>query len=479
MAIEPRKRPHDSGPCPFPIVDVQEMLNKVFPVPQTEEEWALAARKKKIDANDLVHELGPKGFRQWLNESPTHCLWWSESEIVSARSFMNYYPKMREPVIHDVLRRSETMNIIAAPKAGKSWLGLNIAMNVIGGGKLFDKFQCERGKVLLIDNELHCETIAERIKKVAEALNVPYDRAGSLIDILSLRGRLVGIDDLSEKLQYVRRRAYNIVLIDSFYKVTAPIDLRSRSFDENSNSDMAAIYTKLDALAEHLDSALILIHHSSKGSQAGKGITDIGAGGGSQSRACDTHLTIREHEEKSIFRIDAVNRSFGPLEPFCARFKWPKWEATSHDVELLRGMAKKNGLGSMRVGGDGQTMTKEQKKEHEKQRAREFVLRVLDKPMSQGDILSAGNGNGFYPWNRDRARELIEELQKEKAIKVAVEGAGRTATTYILSTIQEVAPAPAVPEVQTEPQVEDQNVEQNYDGYTADYSCEENDEKDE
>src|SRR5262249_32859755 len=43
-------------------------------------------------------------------------------EPVSLRRLMSKYPELRPPVICDLLRQGETMNVIAAPKSGKSWL---------------------------------------------------------------------------------------------------------------------------------------------------------------------------------------------------------------------------------------------------------------------------------------------------------------------------------------------------------------------
>ena len=36
------------------------------------------------------------------------------------------------PLIHGLLREGETMNVIAAPKTGKSWLVLNLALAMWG-----------------------------------------------------------------------------------------------------------------------------------------------------------------------------------------------------------------------------------------------------------------------------------------------------------------------------------------------------------
>ncbi len=429
MAFEKRKKKHENGPCPYPMVKIEDGSFWPFPYPKTPDEWTpeqweASSKLKKVDANDLVHQLGPDGFRKWLDDSPTYALKWDSSRIVSLGTLKHSYPRMRDPVIHKLLRRSETMNIIAAPKSSKSWLALNIAMNVIGGGTLFGKFQCERGRVLIIDNELHPETIAERGRQVGPALNVPDNRADRMIDFLSLRGDLTDINQLVEELQYVRRRAYNVIILDAFYKFYPP------DFDENDNAAMARLYTVLDDLAENLDSALILIHHASKGNSSGKSVTDMGAGAGSQSRACDAHLVLREHEHPGIFVFDCANRSFPPIDRFCARFKWPMWElAESYDVEALKGLPKKkDAYGNQKVGDPKRPHLS--KKEEERMRLDEMVLEIQS-PMTQSDILALGEGRRFFPWNLDRIKYLLPCWIKDNIIKVVDEKRGRLPATYI------------------------------------------------
>ncbi len=424
LAIEPRRRPHESPPPPGPIVSIEEATR--YDIPTTEEGWAELERWEKVDFNDLAHK-GKDFFWKWLDESPTYVIKWDTSEVVSAQNIMRCYPKMRDPVIHGVVRRGESMNIIAPPKAGKSWLGLNIAMNIIGGGKLFGRFQCERGRVLIVDNELHCETIAQRLRDVSLALNVPVDRAGRLIDFIPLRGRLASIMDLEQKLEHIRRRTYAVVILDAFYK------FYPEDFDENSNSDMARLYTILDGYAEHLDSSIILIHHSSKGLQSGKSVTDMGAGAGSQSRACDAHIVLREHDDPGVFVIDSANRSFPPIAPFCAKFKWPRWEeAPNADPEMLKGLQKK--LGSMRVGGSteaGQEAAKISRKAEERKRIDAFVAEAITEPKSIPEIIQLGYGRSLGTWNRDKMKVLIPALLKDGVLKLVSAANGNQPAKYI------------------------------------------------
>ena len=68
------------------------------------------------------------------------------------------------------------------------------------------------------------------------------------------------------------------------------------------------------------------VHHASKGDQSGKSATDVGSGAGSQSRAADTHLIIRPHQEENVAVVEAVVRSWPPVDRFCVRWEYPAWQ---------------------------------------------------------------------------------------------------------------------------------------------------------
>ena len=89
--------------------------------------------------------------------------------------------------------------------------------------------------------------------------------------------------------------------------------------DENSNGQITGVYNDLDVFAQKSGAAVILVHHTSKGNQANKGVTDIGAGAGAQSRAPDTHLTLRQQNAEGVVSAFCCVRSFSPVEPFCLR----------------------------------------------------------------------------------------------------------------------------------------------------------------
>lgn len=251
--------------------------------------------------------------------------------IYSLGELVDEHPAMLPPTIHGIAREGETVNVIASSKAGKSWLIYSLAYAVATGTDWLG-FPCEQGRVLLIDNELHRQTLASRLRTVAEAKGVDIDGdARRLIDIIPVRGRLVDLNGLGRTIQKIQAGEYRVVIADAFYRFLPA------GVDENSNSSIAMLYNTLDNYAEHLKSTWVNIHHSSKGSQADKSVTDVGAGAGSQARAADAHVVLREHEEEGAVVLSAAVRSFPPVPSVVLRWDFPVWHVDhAADPERLK-----------------------------------------------------------------------------------------------------------------------------------------------
>jgi hypothetical protein len=237
----------------------------------------------------------------------------------TVRQLLNENPDLRRPVIHGLLREGETMNVIASPKIGKSWLVTDLALSVATGRPWLETYPTERGSVLICDNELHRETTAHRIPKVMAARGISIDDVGEQIHVANVRGDLKDIFSLGSCFESLQPGQFKVIVLDAFYR------FMPRDSDENDNGTMSQVYNHLDRHAAQLGCSFVLIHHSSKGNQSGKAVTDVGAGAGSQSRATDTHLVLRPHEEESCVVLDAAVRSWPPIPPRCLRWTFPVW----------------------------------------------------------------------------------------------------------------------------------------------------------
>ena len=236
-------------------------------------------------------------------------------------------PTMREPVIEGLLRVGEIANIIAPPKVGKSFLAGNLALSVITG-RPFLGHAVKQGKFLIIDYELHRETLVNRLTRMAEAMQIPLSALDEYLDIYCLRDKEFGLDDLMTLP--IKPNYYAGFNLDALYRALP------EGVSENDNSQMLGVYRKIGRVATKWQSAMSIIHHSSKGSQDGKDITDVGAGAGSISRAADTHIAIRPHEVDGLFVFEAVTRSFKSPEPKSIRFEYPQWIVDSAAPEKKR-----------------------------------------------------------------------------------------------------------------------------------------------
>lgn len=109
-------------------------------------------------------------------------------QFLTARELLRQYRNMKEPLIDGLLRREEIMNIVAAPKTGKSWLVMQLTLALVTGGT-WCGHECTASRVLLVDNELHRETLSCRLHRVASAMGISDDdEVLDRLTILSQRG---------------------------------------------------------------------------------------------------------------------------------------------------------------------------------------------------------------------------------------------------------------------------------------------------
>ncbi len=257
--------------------------------------------------------------------------------VMTAAELVASFPELNPPVLDGLLREGELLNLISVSKVGKSWLTLNLALSVVTGRPWLGRFAVQSGPVLLIDNELHASTIASRIRRVADAMAVDLASYGPALHVEVLRGHLQDLHTMRQYFEAIDPGRYRLIVLDAFYRFLPP------GTNENDNGAMCGLYNVLDAHAQRLRTPFILIHHASKGLQSEKAVTDVGSGAGAMSRATDTHLILRPHEQPDAVAVEAAVRSWKPLEPFCLRWEWPLWTVAEDldPADLRKARARK------------------------------------------------------------------------------------------------------------------------------------------
>ncbi|MCX5660271.1 MAG: bifunctional DNA primase/polymerase [Planctomycetota bacterium] len=239
--------------------------------------------------------------------------------FVTVGQLVAKYRELREPVIDGFLRRGELGNVIAAPKMRKSWLVLALAVCKATGTPWLGH-EMKPGRVLLIDLELHPETLARRLRDVLLAFGLSSDALGDRLVIETFRGKHVDAATFGPYFRAIGPDRFDLVIIDPLYRLI-PAD-----GDENANAQMAGLFTRLIGYADELNAAVMLVHHASKGNQSEKSTTDVGAGAGAQSRAADAHIVLREHKSPDAAVVSSVVRSWPPAPDVALRWVFPRWE---------------------------------------------------------------------------------------------------------------------------------------------------------
>lgn len=254
--------------------------------------------------------------------------------------FAQRYPRMRDVIIDGYLRRGETCNVIAATKIGKSWLSADLGMSVASGTPWLKKFETTQGVVIYLDFELHPETFAQRLRTIADHREHRLSDLNKTFIPLCLRGSGHDINSLERVVEQIEStgKRVSLIVLDAWYR------LLPAGMSENDNAQMMSMYNRLDLYAKQLNCAFLVVHHSSKGNQGDKSVTDTGSGAGAMSRAADTHIVIRPHEEDGMSVMESVSRSFPPMPPRSMFFTWPLW----HLSETAAVLASRQSPGAIR-----------------------------------------------------------------------------------------------------------------------------------
>lgn len=190
-----------------------------------------------------------------------------------------------------------------APKTGKTWLGLDLAVAVAAGVPALGRFPVRHpGPVLLYTAEDPASAVRDRVAGIAAAAGVDLERlAVGLITEPALRLDLdADRDRLAATLAKLRPR---LLILDPL--------VRLHRVDENSSADISDILGFLRQMQRQYATAILLVHHVRKSGpgdtgQALRGSGDLHAWG-------DSNLYVTRQDGKTI--LVPEHRAHPPTPP--------------------------------------------------------------------------------------------------------------------------------------------------------------------
>lgn len=189
-----------------------------------------------------------------------------------------------------------------APKCCKTWLGLDLAVSVAGGGPCLGHFAVsEPGPVLFYGAEDPPAQLRDRIRSIAGARGKDI-AALDLGLILSHALRLDTERDRDRLTLTIERHRPRLLVLDPL--------VRLHRIDENSAGEMSALLGELRTLQRRYALAIILVHHLRKNGghdgQALRGSGDLHAWG-------DSNLFVRRRDGR--VQLTAEHRAAPALAP--------------------------------------------------------------------------------------------------------------------------------------------------------------------
>jgi hypothetical protein len=185
--------------------------------------------------------------------------------------------------------------LVARPKAGKSWLTLQMAVQIAGGRPVDGVTAFETGTVLYVALEEPPARTAARLRKIASQGNWTKN----LHFIYALLPLMAGgAEQLEAEIKRLRPRA---VFVDTF---TAAVKTASKNGSDVFRSQYAEV-SRLQKIAHENDIAIVVVHHIRKG--VSDGAIEAVAGTGGIAAAVDTVWQLKRKPEGEA-TLDVVGR---------------------------------------------------------------------------------------------------------------------------------------------------------------------------
>jgi hypothetical protein len=220
-------------------------------------------------------------------------------------------------LIESLFPRSAVGIIGGAPKCGKSWLSLDLAVSVASGTPCLDTFPvAASGRVLLYMAEDALSVVKERLAGICSHRGL--DLAALPIGVITAPSLRLDLPrDQARLLETVRRHTPRLLVLDPF--------VRLHRVNENQAQDVSAVLGYLRELQRAHDLALVVVHHARKngGSTGGQSLR----GSGDFFAWVDTALFLRRQRQQ--LWLSAEHRAAPAGEPVALALL-----GTHHDMRM-------------------------------------------------------------------------------------------------------------------------------------------------
>lgn len=193
----------------------------------------------------------------------------------------------------------------AAPKTGKTWLGLQMALAVSTGTPFLGHFKTCKSRVLFWECEDSAKLLAERTGALIRGHGLPSPESGFLQFAVE-SARIDTADGLKRIRQVLAETRAELLILDTFN--------RSHGLNESLQTHASQLITALDSLRREFKVAVLATHHVAKAGKSGQGGKAL-RGSSVIHAGLENSLYLWATETPGIIRAEPESK-FGAPEPF-------------------------------------------------------------------------------------------------------------------------------------------------------------------
>lgn len=278
----------------------------------------------------------------------------------------------------------EGLTLLAAkPKIGKSWLALCLCLAVAYGGRALGSILCEQGDVLYISLEDSKKRLQKRTRQLIQEMG--NHKTGSRFTYHTRWPRINegGLDAIT--LWIHAHPEARLIVIDTLAKIKPRTTGKRTQYDE----DYSAL-EPLQQLAIETGVAILVIHHTSKASQADP--LDEVSGTLGLNGSSDNILVLRRERGKADATLIGDGR----------------------EVQGLEKALRISGLGTWTIAGEASDFAKTPE--------RTEVLQALKKKAAEGFVCTIQDVVEMTSKEYDVVKNLLSKMARDEEIKSAGRG---------------------------------------------------------
>lgn len=300
---------------------------------------------------------------------------------------------------------SECITILSGmPSSFKTWLFLQMAVNIAEGGKFLEQFKSTKASVLIINEEDHPRILQKR-------LNLLGSNRDMTIHLMSQGDFSVSNEIfVAEIIRVCKEKEIGVVFLDSLVRIS--------DADENDAKEMSTVFKRLRKFCQAGITVVITHHERKEGSSKApaqvrlRGSSDILA-------AIDSHLAIRKdpHDKQRLYFEQTKLRLDTEVEPFIITviddFSSVKFEYSGPNI------------------GDNAKKKKE---------IREMILKIIGENsggLSKKEITK--RVRGFVEIGEKEPRKIINSMIKDGEV-ISKSGRGNEKLCFLAETSEKTEP---------------------------------------